>query len=107
MTDRPRRAVGRGYAPQVMFYAPGETEPLPIHGTAEAQPHFFHDQDTVLWGMKKTLYVQHQHLGGCRVASEGLSGVGLGRRDVVESGERWNREGNPDTGGFTGTRTDL
>ena len=40
-----------------MFYAPGETEPLPIHGTAEAQPHFFHDQDTVLWGMKKTLYV--------------------------------------------------
>ena len=57
MTDRPRRAVGRGYAPQVMFYAPGETEPLPIHGTAEAQPHFFHDQETVLWGMKKTLYV--------------------------------------------------
>eukprot|EP01043_Picozoa_sp_COSAG02_P010451 COSAG02_NODE_367_length_23739_cov_16.775127_9_plen_198_part_00 len=74
----------QGYAPQVLFYAPGETQPLPIHGTAEAQPHYFHDHDTMLWGMKKTL-------------------------EVVESGERYNREvgDKGEGGGFTGTRTDL
>jgi hypothetical protein len=74
----------QGYAPQVLFYAPGETQPLPIHGTAEAQPYFFHDHDTILWGMKKTL-------------------------EVVESGERYNREigEQGEGGGFTGTRTDL
>lgn len=74
----------QGYAPQVLFYAPGETRPLPIHGTVEAQPHYFHDHDTMLWGMRKTL-------------------------EVVESGERYNREigDKGEGGGFTGTRTDL
>eukprot|EP00927_Polykrikos_kofoidii_P037813 TRINITY_DN32017_c0_g1_i1.p1 TRINITY_DN32017_c0_g1~~TRINITY_DN32017_c0_g1_i1.p1 ORF type:complete len:188 (+),score=34.98 TRINITY_DN32017_c0_g1_i1:220-783(+) len=74
----------QGYAPQVLFFAPGETQPLLIHGTVNAQPHYFHDHDTILWGMQKTL-------------------------EVVESGERSNPEvgDKGDGGGFTGTRTDL
>lgn len=59
---------GQGYMPQTYFYAPGEKTPLPILGTSETSPHFFHDEATLVWGARKAL-------------------------EVVESGERHNSEG--------------
>ena len=41
---------GQSYMPQTYFYAPGEVEPLPILGTSETSPHFFHDEATLVWG---------------------------------------------------------
>lgn len=51
------QAPGQGYAPQTYFYAPGEDAPLPIQGTSEGSPHFFHDEPTLVWGMRKALAV--------------------------------------------------
>ena len=51
------QAPGQGYAPQTYFYAPGEDTPLPIQGTSEGSPHFFHDEATLVWGMRKALEV--------------------------------------------------
>lgn len=50
-------ADGHGYAPQTYFYAPGEEVPLPILGTSETSPHFFHDETTLVWGARKALEV--------------------------------------------------
>lgn len=50
-------ADGHGYAPQTYFYAPGEEVPLPILGTSESSPHFFHDEATLVWGARKALEV--------------------------------------------------
>jgi len=45
------------YVPQTYFFAPGERHPLPIHGTSETSPHFFHDDATLKWGLEKMLEV--------------------------------------------------
>ena len=50
-------AQGQGYMPQTYFYAPGEEVPLPILGSSESSPHFFHDEATLLWGARKALEV--------------------------------------------------
>jgi hypothetical protein len=88
-----------------MFYAPGETEPLPIHGTAEAQPYFFHDHDTILWSVVNPSF--SGRCCGCPYSNDlsasfwspksvgNLSFAHRGMRktlEVVESGERYNRE---------------
>lgn len=59
---------GNAYAPQTYFFAPGEDEPLPILGTSETSPHFFHDETTLVWGAKKAI-------------------------EVVATGERMNKKG--------------
>jgi hypothetical protein len=57
--------------PQTYFYAPGEDRPLPIHGTSDGSPHFFHDEATMLWGLEKMV-------------------------EVVRTGQRSNDEGRTD-----------
>jgi hypothetical protein len=37
---------GHGYAPQTMFFPPGEDNPLPINGNNDNSPHFLHDDAT-------------------------------------------------------------
>ena len=46
---------GEGYAPQTYFFAPGEDQPLPVLGTSKTSPHFFHDADTLKWGMETAI----------------------------------------------------
>ena len=47
---------GHGYVPQTLFYAPGEeARPLPIHGSKDAQPHYLHDEATLLWGVNTAI----------------------------------------------------
>jgi len=60
------------YVPQTYFYAQREETPLPIHGTSEGSPHFFHDESTLAWGIEKML-------------------------QVVASGERYNSDGQQRT----------
>ena len=54
--------------PFTLFFPPGEKEMLPILGTSDDSPHFLHDEDTVVWGMRTCL-------------------------EAVASGARWNVEG--------------
>jgi hypothetical protein len=46
---------GHGYAPQTLFFAPGEDDPLPIHGNSDNSPYFLHDDATLKWAMETTL----------------------------------------------------
>ena len=43
---------GHGYSPQTWFYAPGEEAPLPIQGSSDKSPHFFHDEATLVFKEK-------------------------------------------------------
>ena len=51
--------------PQTLWFAPGERHRLLVHGTNSEFPHFFHDEETLEWGMRKVL-------------------------EIVASGERWD-----------------
>ena len=51
--------------PQTLWFAPGERHRLLVHGTYSEFPYFFHDEETLEWGMRKVL-------------------------EIVASGERWD-----------------